>query len=151
LATRKIEDVLDYMKVKHVAFKDVLSYIVGDPNPRCVSYRRWLFDNLESILDQIVQYKGGREVLENWSLSFVCDAVAREMEKVKKAFTTKTSEITPEFVEAWSFPGFQDVVSRNAPILCQVLLAGVQTARAKKERKKDPMVVRSFPRSHFSG
>jgi len=139
------------MKTKHVAFKDVLSYIVGDPNPRCVSYRRWMFDNLESLLDQINQHNGGREALRDWSLTLVCKTVTQEMEKVKKAFTMKTSEITPEFVEAWSFPGFQDVVSKNAPTLCQILLAGVETARAKKERKKDPMTVCGFPRSHFSG
>jgi len=51
LATRKMKDILDYMKVKHVAFEDIPSYIVGDPNPHCVSYRRWLFDDPELILD----------------------------------------------------------------------------------------------------
>ena len=151
LASRKIENVLDYMKTKHVSFKDILSYIVGDPSPRCVSYRRWLFDDLEPILDQMVRYDGGRVALRNWSLNFVCKSVAREMEKVKKAFTMKTSEITPEFVETWSFRGFQDVISRNAPTLSRILLAGVQTTRAKKERKKDPMIVCSFPGSYFSG
>ena len=30
LSTQKIEDVLDYTKKKHVAFKDILSYILDD-------------------------------------------------------------------------------------------------------------------------
>ena len=148
--THKVEKILKDMKDKHIAFKDILSYVLDSRNPSCASYRRWMFDDLESILARIDQYKRGREILRTWSVSFVCKLVDREMHKVKKALTMKTSEITPVFVEAWSFPTFQDVIGRNAPTLCQVLLAGVQTARAKNERKKDPTVVCAFPNCCYS-
>ena len=151
LSTQKIEDVLDYMKHKHVAFKDVLSYILDDRSSRCSSYRRWMFDDLESILTRIDRYKKGRNTLRSWSLSSTCKIVDREMRKVKQAFAMNTKEITPEFVEAWSFPGFQRAIKEKAPTLCEVLLAGVQTARARNEGKKDPMVVCLFPGCHFSG
>ena len=149
-SSQKVENVLDYMKTKHVAFGDVLFYVLDGQSPRCASYRRWVFDDLESTLAQIDQYKRGREILRNWSLNLVCKVVDREMRKVKKVFAMNTREITPEFVEAWSFSGFRDAIKANAPTLCEVLLAGVQTARARNEGKKDPMVVRVFHGYYFS-
>ena len=145
LSTQKIEDVLDYTKKKHVAFKDILSYILDDRSSRCSSYRRWMFDDLESILSRIDRYKKGRNTLRAWSLSSMCKIVDWEMRKVKQAFAMNTKEITPEFVEARSFPSFRRSIKEKAPTLCEVLLAGVQTARARNEGKKDPMVVCLFP------
>ena len=151
VSTQKIENVLNYMKKKHVPLKDVLSYILDDPSPRCVAYRRWVFEDLESMLDQIDEYKEGRQILKRWSREFTCKVVDREMQKVQKAFTMTTDGITPEFVETWSFSRLQETIERSAPTLCAILLAGVQTARAKKERKRDPMVVRGSPGHRLSG
>ena len=148
---QKIENVLDYMKNERVPFKDILSYVLNDQTSvRCASLRRWIFDDLESILTKIYQYKRGRKILRDWSLRFTCKVVDREMQKIKKAFTMNTREITPEFVEAWSFSGFQTAIKENAPTLCEVLLAGVQTSRARNEGKKDPMLVRVFLSYFFS-
>ena len=83
LSTQKIEDVLDYTKKKHVAFKDILSYILDDRSSRCSSYLRWMFDDLESILSRIDRYKKGRNTLRAWSLSSMCKIVDWEMRKVK--------------------------------------------------------------------
>ena len=147
---QKIENVLDYMRDMRVPFKDILSYILNEQSDRCKSLRRWIFDDLESTLARIYQYKKGRRILRLWSLDLVCRVVDQEMRKVKKAFTMNTKDITPEFVEAWSFSGFQMVIKENAPTLCEVLLAGIQTARARNEGKKDPMLVRVFPSRRFS-
>ena len=53
----------------------------------------------------------------------------------------KTTDITPDFVEAWSFSGLQNVVKEKAPTLCELLQAGIQTTRARNKGKKDPMAV----------
>ena len=146
LSTQKIEDVLGDMKKKHVAFKDILSYILDDRSSRCSSHRRWVFDDLESILTRIYRYKKGRNTLRAWTLSSTCKIVDREMHKVKQVFAMNAREITPEFVEAWSLASFQRAIKEKAPTLCEVLLTSVQTARARNEGKMDPMVVRLFPR-----
>ena len=63
LSTQKIEKVLDYMRDNRVTLVDVLSYVMDSKSPRCASYRRRVFDNLESTLVQINQHKRGRELL----------------------------------------------------------------------------------------
>jgi len=146
LPVQKVENVLDYMQDKRVSFRDLLFHILDGENPRCSSYRRWVFDNLESILARIDQHKRGRKILGIWALSLMCKIIDREMRKVKKAFTMKTTEITPDFVEAWSFSSLRNVVEEEAPTLCKLLCAGAQTARVRKKGKKDPMVVCSPPR-----
>ena len=146
LSTQKIEDVLDDMKKKHVTFKDILSYILDDRSSRCSSYRRWMFDDLESILTRIYRYKKGRNTLRAWSLSSTCKIVDREMHKVEQVFAMNAREITPEFVKAWSLASFQRAIKEKTPTLCKVPLTGVQTARMRNEGKVDPMVVRLFPR-----
>jgi len=147
--TQKVENILDYMQEKRVSLKDLLSYILDGQSPRCSSYRRRVFDELESTLARIDRHKRGREILRKWTLSLACKTVDREMRKVKGAFTMKTTEITPDFVEAWSFSGLQNVVKEKAPTLCELLCAGVQTGRARNKGKKDPMVVSIIPRHSF--
>jgi len=116
---------------KHVAFKDILFYVLDGQSPRCASYQRWVFDDLESTLARIDQYKRGREILRNWSLSPMCKVVDREMRKVKKAFAMKTREITPEFVETWSFSGFREAIKANTP----TIQAFKRHAQGMKERR----------------
>lgn len=111
--TQKVEDVLGYIQNNHVTFKDLLSHVLVGQTPRCASYRRWFFADLESILTQIDKCKKGREILRRWTLDLVCEIVDREMRKVTKAFTIKTTAITPGFVEAWSFSSLQSVVGAN--------------------------------------
>jgi len=147
--TPKVENVLDYMQEKRVSFKDLLSYILDGQNPRCSSYRHRVFDDLESTLSKIDRHKRGREILRKWALSLACKIVDREMQKVKRAFTMKTTEITPDFVKAWSFSGLQNVVKEKAPTLCELLCAGVQTGRARNKAKKDPMVICILPHRSF--
>lgn len=147
ITVQKIEKVLSYMQDNRVAFVDVLSYIIDTQSSRCASYRRRVFDDLESILGRIDRRKRGREILRKWTLSSMSKVVDREMRKVKSAFTMKTTEITPDFVEAWSFTSLRNVVKEKAPTLCELLCVGVQTTRARNKRKKDPMVVCAVPRS----
>jgi len=96
---------------------DLLVYILDGQSPRCSSYGRRVFVNLESTLTRIARHKRGRDILNKWVLSLLCRIVDREMRKVKRAFTMKTNEITPEFVGAWSFSGLQNVIEERAPIL----------------------------------
>jgi len=148
---RKVEDVLDFMQDKRVSFVDLLTYILDGQSTRCSSYRRRVFDNLESTLTRIDRHKRGRDILNKWALSLLCRIVDREMRKVKRAFTMKTNEITPEFVEAWSFSGLQNVIEERAPILCELLCACVQTRHTRKKAKKDPMVVCTLPCCSYPG
>ena len=144
LLAQKVESVLDYMQDKHVSFKDLLFHILDGKNPRR-SYRRWVFDDPESILTRIDQRKRGRKILGIWALNLMYKIVDHEMRKVKKAFTMKTAEITPDFVEAWSFSSLRNVIE-EAPTLCKLLSTGAQATRVRKKGKKDPMVVCSPPR-----
>jgi hypothetical protein len=82
---------------------------------------------------RVDQHKRGRDILKKWTLSLFCKVVDRETRKVKKAFTMKTSEIAPEFVEAWSLSGLQGVVEEESLVLCELLYTGVQTRRARKK------------------
>ena len=151
LPTQRVEKVLDFMQDKRVSFMDLLIYILDGKGPRCSSYRRRVFDDLESTLARIDQHRRGRVILRKWALGLSCKIVDCEMRKVKRAFTMKTSEITPEFVEAWSFSGLQSVIEVKAPTLCELLRAGVQTKHARKKGKKDPMTVCTFPNYPFPG
>ena len=141
--SQKIEEILNHMQKDRVSFVDVLSYILDNDSSRCASYRRRVFDTLESTLTKVNQHKRGREILRRWTLTSMCDSVDREMQKLKRAFTMKTTDITPDFVEAWSFSGLRNIVEEKAPTLCELLHAGIQTPRAKEKGKKDPMAVRS--------
>jgi hypothetical protein len=140
---QKIDRVLDYMQTNRVTLKDLLFHVVDNQGHRCTAYRRRVFDDLESILTRIDRYKRGRGILRKWALALMCKTIDREMRKVKKAFTMKTAEITPDFVEGWSFSGLQGVAEENAPTLFELLRAGVQTTRARNKGQKDPMVVSS--------
>ena len=53
ITVQKIKKVLSYMQDNRVAFVDVLSYIIDTQSSRCASYRRRVFDDLESILGRI--------------------------------------------------------------------------------------------------
>ena len=112
---------------------------MDDQGRRCTAYRRWVFDGLESILTRIDRHKRG--ILRMWALTLMCKAIDREMCKVKKAFTMKTAEVTPDFVEGWSFFGLQGVAEENAPTLCELLRVGVQTTHARNKGQRDRMVV----------
>jgi len=149
--TRKVENVLNFMQDKRVSFMDLLTYILDGQSSCCSSYRRRVFDDLESTLARIDRYKRGRDILNKWALNLLCRIVDREMRKVKRAFTMKTNEITPEFVEAWSFSGLQSVIEERAPVLCKLLCACVQTRHARKKAKKDPMVVCTLHRCSYPG
>jgi hypothetical protein len=105
LLAQKVERVLDCMRDKRVSLTDFLSYVLDTQSPRCASYRRWLFDGLESTLDKVDEHRRGREILRKWSLSLTSRVINREMQKIRIAFTMKTAEITPDFVETWSFSG----------------------------------------------
>ena len=141
LITQKVESVLDLMQGKRVSFRDLLMHVLDGKSSRCSSYRRRLFDDLELMLSRIDQHKRGREILRTWALSLSCKIIDHEMRKVKRAFTMRTSKITPDFVEAWSFSGLRSTVEEKAPILCELLCAGVQTRHTRKKGKKDPMIV----------
>ena len=154
--TKKVYDVLDLMRDTRVSFMDVLSCVMNDETPRCAAYRRRVLGDLELIFTWVSRYKSGRATLKKWALDLMCKVVDQEMRKTKQAFTMKTTEITTDFVEAWSFSGLQNTVKENAPTLCELLYAGVQTKRARSKGKKDPMAVCAafrhfFPHQHPTG
>ena len=138
-------------RVKKKLTDILLMYVLDSQNPRCSSYRRWVFDDLDSTLSKIDQHKKGQDALRTWAVNLVCKVVDREMQGVKRAFTMKTTEITPDFVEVWSFSTHQNVVEEKAPTLCNLLHACVQMRQVRNKGKKDPMVVRTFPRYSFPG
>jgi len=49
----------------------------------------------------------------------LCRIVDHEVRKAKRAFILKTSEITPEVVEAWPFSGLQGAVGEKTPVPCE--------------------------------
>lgn len=98
-----------------------MSWTTGAPVVRH-AYRRRIFDDLESTLAMIDRHKRGRDLLRKWTLGLACKVVDREMRKVKTSLTTKATEVTPDFIEAWLFSGFQNVVKENVPVLCELLI-----------------------------
>jgi hypothetical protein len=141
LLARKGEKVLDCMRDKRVSLTDLLSYVLDTQSPRCASYRRWLFDGLESTLARVDERRRGRGTLRKWSLRLTSRVINREMQKIRMALTMKTVELTPDFAETWSFSGLHNVVKHEAPTLSELLCTGIQAKRTRSKGKKDPMVV----------
>ena len=94
-------------------------------------------DNLESTLARIDRYKSGQDILNKWALSLLCRIIDREMRKVKRAFTMKTNEITPEFVEAWSFSDLQSVTEESFHLVQTPVCMRSDETR-KEEGKEGP-------------
>ena len=63
------------MKEQRVSFMEVLSYIMVGESKRCASYRRRVFDKLESTLEKIDKHKRGREIINRWATDRVCTIV----------------------------------------------------------------------------
>ena len=84
LPSQKIEGVLDYMQNNRVSFMDVLFYVLDSDSQRCASYRRRVFDDLESTLTRIDRHRRGREVLRQWTLKSMCEVVNREVQKSRE-------------------------------------------------------------------
>jgi hypothetical protein len=118
---QKVERVLNFMQETRLSLMDLLTYILDGKGPRCSPYRRRVFDDLELTLSRIDRHKRGREILRRWALGLSCRVIDREMRKVKRAFTMKTGETTPDSAEAWSFYGLRNVVEEKAPVLCELL------------------------------
>jgi hypothetical protein len=151
LLAQRVENVLDFMQDKRIFFMDLLIHILDGRGPRCSPYRRHVFDNLESTLTRIDQHKRGRDILKKWALSLFCK-VDREMRKVKRAFTMKTSEITPELVEASGrFPAFK-ASSRRKPLSCANSCVQVfrRDMQGRRERRTQWSYVHSLATSFLA-
>jgi hypothetical protein len=75
-----------------------------------------------------------RKRLQEWSVDNLCWKIGKEMDGVKQSLKLHSDEVTPEFLDSWSFSdNVQARAITHAPCLRRILLSAAQTDPAAAE------------------
>jgi len=147
---KRINEVINILHDGRISPFDFFLELLDGTNMDFVHYRTELYkegnNKLAKILDAVLADTKGRRKLYQWmhphSLDIVCNKVSEEMDTVlAKERLPSLESITPEFIEHWHVPEYQE----NAPYLSSILSMAAETKTAKqKNKKKSPLTVNSF-------
>jgi len=84
--------------------------------------------------------------MRGWGCDVFADIIDSEMDILKENFKLPATDVTPQYVDNWSFESTIGCTTKqHAPILMQILMRAGQDKKAKeRNKKKNPETVCSL-------
>lgn len=125
---------------------DLLLYTVtGTSGQTLIAHRTSLYGangRLGELLDVVMDDPMGRKRLREWmephALDLTCDLVDGEMDTASDEFRVAVSDVTPEYINAWTCNALTGVTkaSLRTPVVMRVLMRAAESDRARAKNKK---------------